>query len=153
MASSCNVIVQSQKKGVEDNTRAAAAALSPGHLIEKTSADKYQKHSTAASNAVRCIAEEQAELNKGTTDAYAQNDLVKAYNLLPGEQAYFRVAAGASAIVIGNFLESAGDGTVRLLGTDAATDQAQRESVVARADEAVDNSGGGSEVFILATAV
>jgi len=153
MASSCNVIVQSQKKGVEDCSKAAAAAIKPGHIIELTSAGTYQVHSSAASNAACCIAEEQGELNKGTTDAYAQYDYVKAYYMLPGEQAYFRVAAGATAITKGFFLESAGDGTVRKLGTDAATDQDQRAAIVCRADETVDNSGGASEVFILATAV
>ena len=44
----------------------------------------------------------------------------------------------------------AGDGTLRLLSTSAATDDTERDSIVAYATEAVDNSGGGTAVFISA---
>ena len=144
MASSCNVIVQTGK-GVLDNALGAAAALSPGHLIERTSSSTYQKHSTAAGNAIPCVALDQRELNKGTTDAYAQNDKVKAYFPERGSQVYLRVAAGCASIAQGAFVESAGDGTVRTLSGS------NPETIVAQANEAVDNSGGASEVFILVT--
>ncbi len=153
MASTCNSIVQGIGKGRRNSTLKAAASLYPGHLCEEASATTCQKHSGAALNGIPCVAEQQGELNKGTTDAYAQNDFVKLYYPLRGEQVYVRVAAGATAITVGAFLESAGDGTVRILTTDAATDDTQRASVLFQADEAVDNSGGSAEVFVLATAL
>ena len=153
MASSCNTIIQSLAKGVFDESLKAAATLYPGHVVEVASSTTCQKNGTAASNAIPCVAVEMRELNKGTTDAYAQNDRVRRYFPRRGEQVFLRVAAAATAITFGAFLETSNDGTVMILGSDAATDQTQRISVIAQALEAVDNSGGGTEVFVLAQIV
>jgi hypothetical protein len=50
--------------------------------------------------------------------------------------------------VIGDTLESAGNGMLRKATTDAATDDTQRNSSIGKALEAVDNSGGGSPARI-----
>jgi hypothetical protein len=131
-----------------DETCTAAAAISPGHLIELASATTVQKHSTAAGNAAKCFALERSEMGKSVTDAYATSDRVKMGMFRPGDRVQARLAAAAAAVVAGAYLESAGNGTLRVLTANAATSQAQRASVVARAREAVDNSGGGTEVFI-----
>ena len=127
----------------------AAAAISPGHLVEMASATTVQKHGTAAANAARTFAVERGEMGKSVTTAYATGDRVKVAHARAGDRILARVAAAATAITAGMFLESAGNGCLRKLTTDAATDDTQRVSVVARAMEAVDNSGGGSEVFIV----
>ena len=61
-----------------------------------------------------------------------------------GQEAYALLAASATAVVKGAPLQSAGDGTLRVLATDAATSQSERNGIVAYALEAVDNSAGGS---------
>ena len=126
----------------------AAAAVSPGHLVEMASATTVQVHSTAAGNAVAAFARENEIFGSDVNTAYAVNDRVLYTVLPPGAEVYARVAAGATAIAVGDFLESAGDGTLRRVATSASTSQAQRASVVAQALEAVDNSGGASEAFI-----
>jgi hypothetical protein len=85
---------------------------------------------------------------KTITDQYAIGDQVLCMVCAPGAEVLMVLAASAAAIVIGDYLESAGDGTVRLGVADAATDTAQRRAIVGMALEAVDNSGGGTEVFI-----
>lgn len=128
--------------------REAAAAINPGHLVEITSADKVQVHGTAAANAQRAFAVENEVVGKGIDDAYATGDWVLYEVLQPGAEIQAVLAASATAVARGAFLESAGDGTLRVLTTAAATSQASRASVVAVALEAVDNSGGGSEAYI-----
>lgn len=132
----------------------AAAAITPGDLVEKTStAGVVQKHGTAAKNAARLFAIERDELGKDIDDNYATNDQVKIAAVAPGDEVMVRIANLAPAIVQGDFLESAGDGTLRKLVTDAATDDTQRVSVVAVALEAVDVSGGGGPARIRALIV
>lgn len=121
---------------------AAGGAITPGHLIERNSSGAFVVHSTAAGNALPMFAKENDVVGNEITDAYASGDNVIAITPERGSEVYALVAAGAAAIVIGNYLESAGDGTLRVLGASAATSQAQRASVVARALEAVDNSVG-----------
>ena len=96
-------------------------------------------HATAAGAAAPLFAVENDILGKTINDAYAANDYVQAEYLPPGSEVLALVAAAASAIVIGNLLESAGNGTLRIRGSGTA---------VAQALEAVDNSGGGSAARI-----
>ncbi len=125
----------------------AVAAITPGDLCELVTTT-VQLHSTAAANAARIFALERDEIGKDLDDAYAASDQVKLGFFSPGDEVNAFVKAAAAAVVVGDFLESEGDGTVRKLVTDAATDDAQRASVIAVATEAVDNSGGGSKARI-----
>lgn len=126
----------------------ADAAITPGHLVEKT-ATGVAVHSTAAGNQNRMFAVERDFYGGGIDDAYATSDTVLLATCRNGDVVNALVAAAATAITRGAALESAGDGTVRIASTDAATDDTQRESVVGYAEEAVDNSMGGSAVRIL----
>lgn len=126
----------------------ASGAITPGHLIEFGGANDLQVHGTAAGNARKAFAVENDLIGDGIDDAYALGDQVQ-YNVFQtGEEVYALVAAAATAIPKGAALESAGDGTVRIQTTDAATDDTQRDSVVGYALEAVDNSAGGSAARI-----
>lgn len=127
---------------------AASEAITPGHLIEFGGSNDLQKHSTAAGNARKAFADLADMVGKGIDDAYATGDQVKYVVAASGDEINALVAAGASAISKGDPLESAGDGTVRVQATEAATADTQRDSVVGYALEAVDNSGGGSAVRI-----
>lgn len=119
----------------------ASEAITPGALIEFGGANDLQNHSAAAGNARRAFAVEY-DPGKGIDDAYAAGDQVMYAVFKDGEEAYALVAAGATAITKGAALESAGDGTLRVQGDSAATAEDARDSVVAYALEAVDNSGG-----------
>lgn len=124
--------------------------INPGHLIDIDPATgDLLVHQTAAANAVPRFARERDWVGDDADDAYAAGERVDYFTARPGDRVYAKLAAAAAAVARGDFLESAGDGTLRVLTTDAATDDTQRESVVAQALEAVDNSGGGSEAWIL----
>lgn len=127
---------------------AAASAVVPGMLVEETSTGELQEHSTAAANAQKLFA--LANLtNAGTIDTVYPVGALALYGAAhSGQQANALLAAAAPAIVQGDALESAGDGTLRKAVADAATDTAQRDAIVGYAMESVDNSGGGTTVRI-----
>ena len=126
----------------------AAAAITPGYLCERTSSNTVQKHAGAGLTAAPMFALENEVVGGNIDTAYVALDTVLLGIFPPGTEIFALVAASASAIVIGDVLESDGDGTLRIQTADAATDAAQRRSAVAVAIEAVDNSGGGSEARI-----
>lgn len=127
---------------------AAGSAIQPGHLIELTAAGTVQEHSTAAGNAARLFALPNLPVAGGIDDVYTVGSDVRYGVFKPGQEVYAWVAAAATAITLLTPLESAGDGTLRKQTTDAATDDTQRDSLVAYPLEAVDNSGGGTAVRI-----
>jgi len=126
----------------------AGGAITPGHLVFIATDGDVEVHGTAAVNAIPAFALEADFIGKGIDVAYAAGERVQYLMPQRGAEIFALVAASAAAIVIGDYLESAGDGTVRILTAAAATSEAARQSVVARAIEAVDNSGGGSPARI-----
>ena len=132
---------------VKERLSAAATAIKPGYLVEEA-LGKVQEHSGAGLNAQKLFALTNTIVGGGIDDVYAAADTTRYGAFKTGQEVYALVAASAAAIVDGDALESDGDGTLRVLTTDAATDDTQRDSVVAYAIEAVDNSGGGSEARI-----
>ena len=126
---------------------AAAAGILPGHLVEEASGT-VQVHGTAAANAQRLFAQPNLATAGDIDTAYANGETVSYGVYHTGQEVNALVAASATAILDGDALESAGDGTVRTATADAATDTTQRDSIVGYAMEAVDNSGGGTAVRI-----
>ena len=127
----------------------AEVAITPGELIERDATDgQFQPHATAAGNAVPMFADINPEIGGGLDDDYAVNQQMKAFVAYSGCEVNALVAASAAAIAIGDYLESAGDGTLRKASSSAATSEAQRAGIVARALEAVDNSSGTVEARI-----
>lgn len=133
---------------VNEALAAAATVIKPGHLLEELAAGTVQEHGGAGLNAQRLVALTDLPTGGTIDDVYTVAATVRYGAFHSGQETFMRLAASASAVVIGKALESDGDGTVRILTTDTATDDTQRDSIVAYALEAVDNSGGGSEVFI-----
>jgi hypothetical protein len=117
----------------------ATVAITPGYLVERN-ATGVAPHSTAGDVANLHFAVEDDMVGDTIDDEYAigANVIFKTY--AAGSGIYAVVAAAATAITKGAFLASAGDGTLELAGTDVIA--------VAQALEAVDNSGGGTEVRI-----
>lgn len=93
--------------------KVAASAITPGHLVELTSANKVQVHSGAGLIAAPIMVALEDELQgKTIDDAYAADDPVQVWVCQSGEVAYMLVKDGET-ITIGEKVESAGDGTVQ----------------------------------------
>ena len=105
----------------------ALGAITPGMLIERA-AGGVQAHSTAASNAARAFTVEREITGDGIDVAYATDDTVLYGIFHPGVELY---AVVSGAVALGEYLESDGAGGLRTAAADAATDTAQRASIVA----------------------
>lgn len=125
--------------------------ITPGHLVDFTTGGLLRKHTVAGGNAAARFAIEKDYVG-GTIDTnYAAGEFAKYIEFTAGSEVYALVAAGAAAIVIGDNIESAGNGTVRKHTAPANLSAAAPayKAVFARAVEAKDNSGGGSAIRII----
>lgn len=118
--------------------KVAGAAITPGHLLQRTSADKVVVHATAGGNAAKLFAIENDLFGNGITDAYAANDTVQFVFARPGDEIQAILKDGETA-VIGSPLESAGDGTLQVHVVDS-TGPIETDVIVGYALEAVDLS-------------
>lgn len=91
----------------------AGATITPGYLIEYDSSGDFIPHSTAGGRAAPIFAGENEIAGSDIDDDYAANDRVQGWHCAQGEEIYALVPAAAAAIVIGDHLESNGDGTLR----------------------------------------
>lgn len=142
-----NTIVGKGHLNIRGQIVATAVAIKPGSLLERTSADLVQVHSVAGGSAESLFALEDANQGKGIDDNYAASDPVMTWHAVPGErvEALFSTASGGS-IDIGDFLESAGDGTLQAYsGASSAGAPEYANSIVAVALEAV---AAGSRVLV-----
>lgn len=121
----------------------ANAAIRPGDLIEFLSTGKVQKHATASGVASAQFAREQEWVGKGIDTDYASSDQVAYWIGEKGDRFYAWLKNGEN-VVIGDFLESGGNGSLQK-STHAVTNATTAAAVpLARALEAVNNSGGGA---------
>lgn len=116
--------------------RKAGAAITPGHLIDISGLTDVVVHAGAGKTAAPRFALERDELGNEISVAYATNDQVKMGSFAPGMRVNALLASGAN-VVSGDFVESAGDGTLQKVVTDAATDDTQRRSTVGQVLETV----------------
>lgn len=126
----------------------ALGTITPGYLCEQN-AGGVEFHARAAEFAVPTFAVEMELVGNDIDTDYLINETVLLAHPRSGDIVNALVAASAAAIVRGDLLESAGDGTLRIATAAAATTQLERAATVAVAEEAVDNSGGGTEARIL----
>ncbi len=125
-----------------------AEAITPGHLIALNSSGAMIKHATAGAAASAGenfrmpvkVAVENDIFGKGIDDAWAVNDQGLYQQLDTGCEWMALLAAAATAVTYGAYLESAGNGTLRITTIEG--------NAIARALEAVDNSAGGSPARI-----
>ena len=122
---------------------AAAAGILPGHLVAEA-LGKVEVHGTAATNAQKLFAQKNIATAGDLDQAYVDGETVSYGAYHSGQSVSALVAANATAILDGAALESAGDGTLRTVSADAATDQTQRDSIVAYAQVALDNSANAA---------
>lgn len=118
----------------------AAAAFTPGHLLERTSADKLQKHSTEDGACQKMFGIEDDLQGKEITEAYTAADQSFARIAQRGDLVYALLANGEN-VSIGDKLVSKGDGTLKkdTAQSSAATAEVSG-SIVGFAREAVDMS-------------
>lgn len=131
------ILIKARDRFTEE--RFAAAAITPGHLIELTAADQVQPHSAAAGTfAAKAFALEHSAVGRGIDDAYAIGDGVVYQNMLPGEVVY-AILENLGNVAIGAVLESNGAGELQALTTGQP---------VAIALEAVNASGGAARIKV-----
>jgi hypothetical protein len=127
----------------------AAAAISPGHLVELASTGKAQVHSTAGGPAKPMFAFENELEGETIDDAYAADDVVQVLVSIPGDQVNAVLADGEN-VSIGDYLESNGDGTLRKYAADTGSSAGELydkpASIVGLAMEALDlSASSGAE--------
>jgi hypothetical protein len=118
---------------------AGAAGILPGMLVERAAGGTVVVHATAGGPALPAFARPNEVIGNGIDVAYNDEDTVLYGVASSGHEVYAVVAASAPAIGDGVYLESAGDGTLAAVTTGTA---------VAKALEAVDNSGGAESARI-----
>lgn len=126
----------------------AGGAVTPGHLVSLASTGKYVVHPTAAGVVAPIFAVENENLAGGIGTAYASNDIIELVKAKSGDEIYGWLKAGSTAVVKGDGLESAGNGSFQKATHATGSATLAAAHTVAVALEAVDNSGGGSDVRI-----
>lgn len=136
-----NLTIDLDGKGIpREDVAAAATAIKPGFLIEVV-ATGVQEHATAAGNAAKTFAVENAALGMNVNGTYAVGDRVQFRSFPVGSRVN---AVSSAAITLGDFVESDGAGKVRTLAVSAATAETARASVVGKAIEAA----AGADAFV-----
>lgn len=130
--------------GVYDE-QVAAAAITPGMLCELTStANTVQKHSTDSGIAIPLFALEDNLQGKGIDEDYSAADQVQLWYPSRGDEVY-AILADKENVSRGDFLVSAGDGTLKKLTVNSAGAAEYPEAIVGQALEALNLSGSSGE--------
>lgn len=119
---------------IQNEDSQASEAITPGHLVEIHSTSSIRRHATAAGAAARNFALDRVELGDDIDTPYAIGDTVKVGAFPPGSRVNAIIASGQN-IARGAFLESAGDGTLRVYASGVRLGVAL---------ESVNNSAGPS---------
>lgn len=107
-----NTIMLKKCGGYQDEG-VAAAEFYPGHLLEYTSAGKYQKNSQMGLPCELIVALENALVGGTITDAYAADETALLRFVGRGERFQGRVAAAATALAVADRVVSNGAGGFR----------------------------------------
>ena len=101
------------------NEATAAAAITPGHMVELTSAGKVQKQSTSGKFAENAFALEDELQGNEIGDAYASGALVQYGIFRSGDEVYAWLKDGET-VVIGDQLMPDGAGQLVKLTSDSS---------------------------------
>lgn len=133
-----SIIITSYVK-IQLELTATAVAITPGMLLELTSAGTVQAHSTAADNCLPMVAFEDELQGRGIATDYAVSAKIQVLVPRRGDLMNMLLADGETA-VIGSFLESNGAGALQVVVDDEPSDQQYPANIVGQAIEAVDLS-------------
>jgi hypothetical protein len=123
--------------------RVTGGAVTPGHLVTLNSAGAVVVHNAANANAYPMFALEDEAQGKKISENYASGERITYVIPQRGAEIYALVPPSAAAIAVGDILISNGDGTLKK-DTAPTVSANNVDRVVARALEAVDNSGNPS---------
>lgn len=120
----------------------AAAGITPGHILELTSTDKYcRKHSGGGEAVAPVLVALEDELQGGSIDdAYTQDQPVQVWVGVSGE-VFLGILATDQDVNRGDHLESNGDGTLRKYTPADSEATGHQSSIVGVALESVDTTG------------
>jgi hypothetical protein len=123
----------------------ASGSIRPGMLLERTSTAKTLKaHSVAGGNAERMFAIEDYTQGGDLADTYTTANKFLYIHCKAGDRVAALITEDSSAaggdVNIGDPLESAGTGALRVHSADSAGAVEFPEAIVAYADEAIDMS-------------
>ncbi len=128
---------------------AAGQTITPGALLDRNSAGELIDHAGQGLNASPLFAIEDNLQGKGVDDNYAAGNQIQ-YNVCkPGDVVYALLADGNNVNPT-HFLESNGDGTLRLHTPQAvdeggtATFTLYNRAIVGRPLESINNTSGGA---------
>ena len=122
----------------------AGGTIKPGMLLERSAADTVVAHSTAGGTAGALFARENDIAGDDIDHDYASGEKVLMFHAFPGMEVYALLADGENASV-GSYLESNGNGELRVVDADASTGDVSINSVVAVALEANDLSDSAAD--------
>lgn len=125
---------------------ATGAGITPGMLLERTTAGEVQPHSTPGGLASPMFAREADYVGDSIDAVAADGETVPIWDCRKGDQVYGFLAAGEN-VSLGAYLESDGAGAFQAhtAGTPGTTFPG---NAIVKAAEAVDNGAGGSAVRI-----
>lgn len=134
-------------KGIRKERPAGAAGIRPGDLVAINASGEYIVHAAADLTAIPAFAVENELAGKDITDNYLDVEQVLVEHCHAGMEVYAWIADGET-IVIGDFLDSDGDGSLKEVDTSAATAEDSRSSLVAMALEALSPSGADGRIRV-----
>lgn len=132
MSTSNSVILKQYNNAVREEAICDGTPL-PGHLLKVVSTGHFAVHATAGGNAQKRFAIEDELQGGDITTAYTANSICQSVIAQPGDMVQARLKASEN-VVIGDYLESAGDGTLQKVTADATN--INNQDVIAIAKEA-----------------
>ena len=121
------------------NEATGDGAITPGHLVEVDSGGLVQVHASAGQNAERAFALEDDLQGNDLTDDYSDGNRVL-YGVFKSGDEVNAILADGQSVVIGDPLDSNGNGELKKHSADSAGAVEYPEAIVAVAMEAVDAS-------------
>ena len=118
----------------------AASVIKPGALVTLNADGKVIPHNLDGGNAIPMFALEDELQGKTIEDEYATGDPVQVWVAGRGDIVYALANSGAT-INVGDFLVSAGDGTLKPAGTASGDVVVHAHAIIGQAISAKDASG------------
>ncbi len=146
MSNHNSIITKGAGRAIQFESKAAEAGIYPGHVVEQSADGSFLRSNVtgAGVDGPLLVAIENSINGKTKDDVYANGETVYARAMTSGMEFQAKLPAAATAVVYNDMLEVNGDGFLVKRTTGIAK---------ARAIEAVDNSAGGSAVFLLARVI
>lgn len=125
----------------------AAGTITPGMLLELTSAGTVQAHSVASGNAIPMFACEDELVGKTIIDNYSALDQVPVWIPGRGDIAYGILAQGEN-VTIGTYLVSKGNGHLKAVADPSSFGDDESAKIIGQAIEAVNATAAAANIML-----